>query len=607
MKKLLCLACLVLAATASAQQVYVNGAPQTFSLWNLSIPQPTVNGTVLTYTTGPAALSWAAAGSLTGSGTAGHLSLWSGASALTTDAGAIYDATNGNYSLGLGNLANMVSNPGPGTGGTNASGFGVVAIGHGAGANATYLYESTLVGNGAGAGIGGNIGRTDTGIWATFIGDQAGKHNTTGTLNTGVGEAALVTNTTGSTNTGVGSDVMYSNLTGGRNTAVGSASLSGNGTGSSNTAIGYTAMQYDRTDATQTVSLGATMGMYANVPFNTDDARVFIGSANPEWPAIAMDATAKKLRIRGDVLIASDGSLGSEALSNTTFNSNWSWGTGWTVTGGVATLTTPSGSPMMEGPTTAPLLPSTWYRFYYTIQNTGVPAAGAQIPCFLWVNTTTADATYYMPAVNGTYSLLFHTKAFTTPYSWFDLKGAGATCTLQIASPVSLKPVTGGALEVLSTMQSDYNSLTIGSLATAPTLTGGVRGGVYEVSWTNADVVALGANLTGSIVVATLPIDTVVKNAYVMIGTAATNVVSLTVSVGRTAAAYVDYIKASNAMAAANTVYGAVVGDRGANLTGYDLPSHTGTTAVYVQFICNANLNTVLTSTGTIVLETTRL
>jgi len=62
MKKLLCLACLVLAATALAQQVYVNGVPQTFSLWGLSIPQPTVNGTVLTYTTGPAALSWGAAG-----------------------------------------------------------------------------------------------------------------------------------------------------------------------------------------------------------------------------------------------------------------------------------------------------------------------------------------------------------------------------------------------------------------------------------------------------------------------------------------------------------------------------------------------------------------
>ena len=88
---------------------------------------------------------------------------------------------------------------------------------------------------------------------------------------------------------------------------------------------------------------------------------------------------------------------------------------------------------------------------------------------------------------------------------------------------------------------------------------------------------------------------------------AATNVVSLTVSVGRTGAAYIDYIKASSAMAAANTVYGAVVGDRGTNLTGYDLPSWTGTTAVYVQFVCNANLSTVLTSTGTIVLETTRL
>jgi hypothetical protein len=166
---------------------------------------------------------------------------------------------------------------------------------------------------------------------------------------------------------------------------------------------------------------------------------------------------------------------------------------------------------------------------------------------------------------------------------------------------------TGFGSLTTGSVTSSSSSITAGSLATAPTLNGGVRNGEYRVSWTNADVVALGSNLTGSIVVATLPVDTVVKNAYVMIGTAATNVVSLTVSVGRTAAAYVDYIKASNAMAAANTVYGAVVGDRGTNLTGYDLPSHTGTTAVYMQFICNANLNTVLTSTGTIVLITDRL
>ena len=151
------------------------------------------------------------------------------------------------------------------------------------------------------------------------------------------------------------------------------------------------------------------------------------------------------------------------------------------------------------------------------------------------------------------------------------------------------------------------NLLTAGSLATAPALNGYIRNGVYEVAWTNADVTGLGSNLTGSIVIATLPAKTVVKNAYVVIGTAATNVVSLTVSVGRTGAAYIDYIKASSAMGAANTVYGAVVGDRGTNLTGYDLPSWTGTTAVYVQFVCNANLSTVLTSTGTIVLETTRL
>ena len=54
---------LLLASSAAAQFNTIWGVTTgQFSLWGLSIPQPTVNGTVLTYTTGPAALSWAAGG-----------------------------------------------------------------------------------------------------------------------------------------------------------------------------------------------------------------------------------------------------------------------------------------------------------------------------------------------------------------------------------------------------------------------------------------------------------------------------------------------------------------------------------------------------------------
>ena len=149
------------------------------------------------------------------------------------------------------------------------------------------------------------------------------------------------------------------------------------------------------------------------------------------------------------------------------------------------------------------------------------------------------------------------------------------------------------------------------SVLTAGTITavGGKQANVTSVvsrfDWTNAQVVGLGAVLSGNLVVATLPAKTVIKNAYVVITGAATGTTTLTVSVGRTAATFTDYIVAKDAKAAANTVYGAVAADRGTNLTGFDLPAWAATTPVNIQFIATGtNLNTVLTSTGSVYLET---
>lgn len=139
--------------------------------------------------------------------------------------------------------------------------------------------------------------------------------------------------------------------------------------------------------------------------------------------------------------------------------------------------------------------------------------------------------------------------------------------------------------------------------------TGILRSGWSKYSWTNAMVATLGAALTGDITIATLPAKTVVEHAFIVIGTAATgSVATLTVSCGRAAATYLDYIVASDAMAAANTLYGAVSGDLGTNLTGYDVPSWTATTVVKAHFVSTvANLSTVLTSTGSIYLHTIQL
>lgn len=90
--------------------------------------------------------------------------------------------------------------------------------------------------------------------------------------------------------------------------------------------------------------------------------------------------------------------------------------------------------------------------------------------------------------------------------------------------------------------------------------------------------------------------------------TAGEDLATLTLAVGRTGAAYIDYIKASSIMAAANTVYGATSGDRGTNLTGYDLPNIGATAQIKVHLIATGtNLANVTGSSGTIYLETEML
>lgn len=134
------------------------------------------------------------------------------------------------------------------------------------------------------------------------------------------------------------------------------------------------------------------------------------------------------------------------------------------------------------------------------------------------------------------------------------------------------------------------------------------RRALHRYDWTNAMVVALGATTAGDITVATLPAKTKVVNAYVVITGQAASVTTLTVAVGRTSAAYIDYIVASDAKAAVSTVYGDSLAERGTNLTGYDLPSWTGTTAINAHFVSSGgNLSAVTASTGSVYLETITL
>ena len=159
-----------------------------------------------------------------------------------------------------------------------------------------------------------------------------------------------------------------------------------------------------------------------------------------------------------------------------------------------------------------------------------------------------------------------------------------------------------GSLKLTDT-QAMSGALTAGTMTVDKSAY--VKKVLHKFAWTNAMVTALGAVTTGDILVGTLPAGTVVTNAYMVVGTAETALTALTGAIGRTGATYLDYIVASNLKAAANTLYGGASGERGTNLTGYDVPSYTATTGVYLHLISNVeNLSAAVACTGTVYIET---
>ncbi len=82
-----------------------------------------------------------------------------------------------------------------------------------------------------------------------FIGNNAGKANTTGTENIAVGRYALFSNTTGDDNIANGDNALSDNTTGNKNIAIGRSALTSNTTGSDNIALGESALFLNTTGA----------------------------------------------------------------------------------------------------------------------------------------------------------------------------------------------------------------------------------------------------------------------------------------------------------------------------------------------------------------------
>lgn len=144
-----------------------------------------------------------------------------------------------------------------------------------------------------------------------------------------------------------------------------------------------------------------------------------------------------------------------------------------------------------------------------------------------------------------------------------------------------------------------------------PTIVSEARTVTHSYAWTNAMVAAL-AGTAGDITVATLPAKTQINNAYVVIDGAAAGPATVTVSCGDAIAGtpFINYIVPSDAKAAANTVYGDAVAERGTSIDVefYYLPAYAATTLVTCHYISSgANLSTVTGSAGRLVLTTTLL
>jgi hypothetical protein len=161
---------------------------------------------------------------------------------------------------------------------------------------------------------------------------------------------------------------------------------------------------------------------------------------------------------------------------------------------------------------------------------------------------------------------------------------------------VNITPASGSYTRLIN------NVPTVGTMTA--TTTAALQSTWHRYDWTNAMVTAL-PTTAGDIAVCTLPAKTVVVNAYVVITGAAVGPATVTVAVGRVSAGYIDYIVASDAKAAANTIYGNASAERGTNLVGYDFASMTATMPILAHFISTgANLSTVTGSTGSVYLET---
>ena len=229
------------------------------------IGTPTQENTIaLPDKSGTVALLDDVVGSVTGTGNAGYIPLWSGATALT-DSAIFQNTANGRVGIGTTTpfaqlettedilIADQVY---------IGTGDGPYQQNLRFGGGALYVNTSGTFNT----AIGNSTLTSATGIQNTALGALVLMSTTTGEKNTGVGAGALYGNEGGNENVAIGPQSLYSNVFGSSNVAMGYEALYSNNS-NDNVAIGYQAMRSSTNNMNNNVAVGGEAGRSGNATF----------------------------------------------------------------------------------------------------------------------------------------------------------------------------------------------------------------------------------------------------------------------------------------------------------------------------------------------------
>ena len=245
---------------------------------------------------------------VTGSGTANYIPLWTGSSTqgnsklyqtggkigVGTTAPTVALDVNGRVNVSkayrIGGV-DVLTMPG-GTSATNVGlGEGALPLATGAGNTATGAFA---------------LAANTTGGFNTAVGQNALLQNTTASGNTGVGEDALFSNTTGNTNVACGYHSLVFNTTGNFNTASGPFALDNNTTGAENIAIGHSAAENVSGGNSNNIHIGSL-----GVPTDNNTIRVGTIGTQTSFFAAGVSGVTTGVNDAVPVVVDSNGQLGT--------------------------------------------------------------------------------------------------------------------------------------------------------------------------------------------------------------------------------------------------------------------------------------------------------